>query len=387
MKSGYYLESVKIKFKNQFHISTDSILGKELIFADENTDISTLDNIRLAIIGIPHSDINYNKGCSEAPDKIREKLYHLSGIFNKKVILDLGNLKKGKTQNDTFFAFREIFTTLLKKNIPLIILGGKNNISYTVYQSYSELKNSINISSVSSKIEPFNIQNKKDQTNYLEKILSEKDNYLFNFTNIGYQNYYVSDDDISILNKLMFNTFRLGVVRENIREVEPEIRDTDFLSFDISSIRQADAPAHQEPCPNGFFGEEACQIAKYAGISDRLNCFGLFELNPEFDNNSQTINLASQIIWYFIEGLKLRNNDFPNTDIQDFTKFIVELSESEHKIIFYKSPRSDRWWMEVPSGKADSINNIIVACSFEDYQRACNQEVPDRWLKTFQKLR
>ncbi|MFC2119284.1 arginase family protein, partial [Bacteroidota bacterium] len=300
---------------------------------------------------------------------------------------DLGNLKKGKTEKDTFFAFREIFSSLNRKNIPLIILGGSKNISYAVYQSYSESNNSVNITTVNSKIESFNQQGKKDRTNFLEKIITEKDNYLFSYTNIGYQNYYVNDDDIAILNKLLFNTFRLGIVRENIREVEPEIRDTDFLSFDISSIRQADAPAHQDPCPNGFFGEEACQIAKYAGISDRLNCFGLFELNPEYDSNAQTVNLASQIIWYFIEGLKLRKHDLPNDDKSDFKEFIVELSESAHKIIFYKSPRSDRWWMEVPSGKSHHQKSIMVACSYEDYQKACNQEIPDRWLKAFQKIR
>ena len=132
-------------------------------------------------------------------------------------------------------------------------------------------------------------------------------------------------------------------------------------------------------------GEEACQISKYGGMSDRLTCFALFGLKPETDQNQQTIKLCAQIAWYFINGFSLRKQDYPKTTIKHYKKFIVELSQIKQTLVFYKSPKSDRWWLEVPSESGNN-SGVIVACSYEDYQKACNQEVPDRWLKAYQKI-
>lgn len=386
MEAGIYLDPVKNKIREFCNISQNNLLGQEIIFAEINMNLEKLDEVNLAIIGVERSESENNTDSHEAADKIREKLYVLSAIFGEKKILDLGNLKTCISQEESNDRFIEIFSILMKKNISLIILGGSKKISYSVYKAYSNHIQSINISCVDPRINLFNIKNKVAGSNLLNKILSDKNNYLFNFTNIGYQKYFVNPDDLDMITKLFFNAFSIGKIRTNIREIEPEIRDTDYLSMDISAIRQADAPASLNPGPNGFFGEEACQIAKYAGISDRLNCFGLFEIDPVKDNNSQTINLASQIIWYFIEGYFLRKNDYPKSNISDCKKFIIDLSKSEHTLIFNKSHKSNRWWMEIPSIRKADKHGIIVACSHEDYQKACNQEIPDRWLKAFNKI-
>jgi hypothetical protein len=33
--------------------------------------------------------------------------------------------------------------------------------------------------------------------------------------------------------------------------------------------------------PNGFFADQICQIGKYAGISDKLTSFGIFNYYPD----------------------------------------------------------------------------------------------------------
>ena len=96
-----------------------------------------------------------------------------------------------------------------------------------------------------------------------------------------------------------------------MEEVEPVIRDADMVSFDVSAIRQSEAPGNNNASPNGFYGEEACQIARYAGISDKLTSIGFYEFNPSFDNNHQTAHAVAQMIWYFIDGVVNRKNDFP----------------------------------------------------------------------------
>jgi len=386
MEVGIYLNPVKNEIRELSKKSQDKLLGQEIIFAELNSELETIDDVNLAIIGVEGSESENNSESYEVPDKIREKLYVLSAIFREKRILDLGNLKPGISTDDSNKRFIEIFSILMKNNISLIILGGSVKISYAVYRAYSGHIQSINISAVDPRISLLNLKNKTSRSNLLKKILADKNNYLFNYTNIGYQKYFVNPDDLEMISHLHFNAFSIGKIRTDIREIEPEIRDSDYLYMDISAIRQADAPGSLNPSPNGFFGEEACQIAKYAGISDRLNCFGLYEIEPDNDNNSQTINLASQIIWYFIEGYYLRKNDYPKSSISDCKKFIIDLNQIKHPLIFNKSHKSDRWWMEIPSIHKTEQNGIIVACSIEDYQKACNQEIPDRWLKAFNKI-
>jgi len=385
MEARQYLNPVKSNLLEQANYSLTRNMMTDIIFADEQFDFDNLTNYSLAIIGIPDNINNSDNTSYQSSDSIREKLCCHASIFSEKRILDLGNLKKGNTPEDTRTAFRHIFSYLLKNDVCLIVLGGSKLISDSIYHSYSELGKSINICSADSRIESM-IQNENSSTrNFLTEILSDKKNFLFNYTSIGYQNHYVNQSEIDFLNKLYFNTYRLGQVRADIKETEPEIRDSDYLSFDISCIRQSDAPGNYYPGPSGFFGEEACQIAKYGGMSDRLSCFGLFGLYPDMDNNNQTINLTAQITWYFINGFSLRKKDYPKSSLEHYKKFIVELGQIKHKLVFYKSPESDRWWLEVPSITSNKPG-VIVACSYSDYQKACNQEVPDRWLKTYQKI-
>jgi hypothetical protein len=179
---------------------------------------------------------------------------------------------------------------------------------------------------------------------------------------------------------------RLGAARSYLHENEPYLRDSDFVSFDISAVKQCDAPASSNPSVNGFYGEEICQLAKYAGLSEKLTSFGIFELNPSFDVHNQTAELAAQMIWHFVQGYYLRQNEIPKHSDKHYKKFIVSQEKSDQKIIFLKSEKTNRWWFEVPYSVKDKEKKYIAACSYSDYERACGSEIPDKWLKYFQKL-
>jgi hypothetical protein len=47
-------------------------------------------------------------------------------------------------------------------------------------------------------------------------------------------------------------------------------------------------------------------LSRYAGISDKVSIFGIFNHN----NSSQESVLIAQIIWYFIEGFHYRSDPF-----------------------------------------------------------------------------
>src|SRR5690606_14280478 len=138
-----------------------------------------------------------------------------------------------------------------------------------------------------------------DSDSYLNRIFLHQPNYLFNFSNIGYQTYFVSQDSLRVMDKLFFDTQRLGEISGAVYLAEPSIRNASMISFDIGSIRSADAMANMNATPNGFYGEEACQICRYDGYSDKLSSIGFYEFNPACDHNGQTAMLMAQMIWCF----------------------------------------------------------------------------------------
>lgn len=349
-----------------------------------------LENIDIAIVGIKEDrKAIENEGCAIAPDIVRKNLYKLFRGNKSVKIADLGNIKRGFEVEDTYFAVKNVLSELLINNILPIIIGGSQDLAYANYLAYESLGQIINIVTIDSQFDLGQAEDQIDSQSYLSKIILHQPNYLFNYTNIGYQTYFVDQEAIDLMSKLYFDAYRLGVVRSNLEEVEPMVRNADMLSFDISSVRQSDAPGNGNASPNGFYGEEICRIIRYAGLSDKLTSIGFYEINPTYDNQEQTSHLIAQMIWYFIDGYYNRKHDIPHKDKKDYIKYSVTVQGTKNEIIFYKSKKSDRWWMEVPCPtklKSKYERHFLVPCSYSDYQTACSNDLPDRWWQASQKL-
>ncbi|MFL5765588.1 MAG: formimidoylglutamase [Bacteroidia bacterium] len=373
---------------NQNYTSTS--YGKVISAYVTGSDFPSLENIHLAIVGVEEDRkaLN-NEGCGLSADYVRENFYKLfQGNYQAK-IADLGNIKKGNTIGDSYFAVTDVIAQLLKKNIVPVIIGGSQDLTYCNYLAYQKMEQTINIVAVDAAFDIGDGEKELDSRSYLSKIILHKPNNLFNFSNIGYQTYFVEQNAIELMGKLYFDVHRLGQVRKNMEDVEPIVRNADLLSFDVTAIRQSDAPGNGNASPNGFYGEEACQITRYAGMSDKLTSIGFYEVNPAFDTNKQTAHLVAQMIWYFIDGYYNRKQDYPIIDKSEYTKYRVSIKDHEHEIVFYKSNKSDRWWMDVPYPVNHQIRferHHMVPCSYNDYATACSDEMPDSWWQTYQKL-
>jgi len=367
-----------------------SSLGELITTYTQDSSFPNLNKKDMVIIGV-EEDRNAvtNEGCALAPDYIRNKLYQLYQGSYKVKIADLGNIKRGNKVEDTYFAMSSVIGECIKNKIIPIILGGSQDLTYANYCAYENLKQTINMVVVGSSFDLGVAGQELDSKSYLSKIILHQPNYLFNYSNLGYQSYFVDQNALDLMSKLFFDVHRLGYVQQNIKEVEPIVRNADMLSFDTSVVRQSDAPGNKNSSPNGFYGEEACQIIRYAGLSDKLTSIGFYELNPEYDNYNQTSHLVAQMIWYFIDGFYNRKKDYPVGDKSKYTKYRVAIQDNKHEITFYKSHKSDRWWMNVPypaSKKIKYERHHLVPCSYEDYQKACEDELPDRWWKAYSKL-
>jgi formiminoglutamase len=366
-----------------------SDLGKvvrKYLLQDDFPDVSGSD---LVIFGVGEDRGSFrNDGCADAPDLVREKLFALKrGTYDYK-ITDIGNLIPGETIQDTYSAVTSIVVELRRAGITPVIIGGSQDLTYAQYVAYQKMEETVNIVAVDASFDLGTREKSLDARSYLGKIVLHEPNYLFNFSNIGYQTFFVGMEQVELMEKLFFDAYRLGQVRRDIEEVEPIVRNADILSFDITAIRQSDAPGNGNATPNGFYGEEACQIVRYAGMSDKLSSFGLYEINPLFDNHDQTSHLAAQILWYFFDGFYNRKKDVPLKNKTDFTRYRVALKKPVPEIVFYKSNKSERWWMEVPypDSKVRYHNHHLVPCSYRDYETACREEMPERWWQAYQKL-
>jgi len=392
MDLSIYLQPIDLTKVNHEDIPHDNRMGDVISVHTDENGFPDLEDAKLAIIGVNESRNAFNnKDCDKAADHVREYLYALYSPSKKLKIVDLGNIASGATIDDTYYALNTIVSQLLQLEIVPIIIGGSQDLTYANYLAYENMGQIINISAIDSHFDLGNAEENFNSRSYLSKIILHQPNYLFNFTNIGYQTYFVNQDAITLMKNLFFDVYRLGEVRNNMTLVEPLVRNADLVSFDISSIRQSDAPANGNASPNGFNGEEACQIARYAGLSDKLSSIGFYELNPKFDNNGQTAHLVAQMIWYFIEGYTQRKGDFPHKQKENYLKYIVAIEgDQDHEIVFYKSKNSGRWWMQVPLDNVASQSkyerHFMVPCSISDYQLAAKGDIPDRWWQVYQKL-
>jgi|WetSurSiteA1Bulk_404760.scaffolds.fasta_scaffold01339_5 formiminoglutamase len=380
MDLNYYFEPVSLEKPDEYFRYSDVMFGRNIRINTPSTPIDEISNYQLAILGINEDRNSSNKGSAAAPNQIRMKLYELFRINEKLRIIDLGNLKQTATPEDTYFGIRDVMTDLLNNQVTAIIIGGTQDLTRGIYMAYEQRSTPVNVVNIDSRLDME--EGILSSTSWVLPVINSP--RLFRYSAMGHQQYLVDNSHAQQIEERGFDVIRLGTLRSGMLLAEPFLRDAHLVSLDIASIRQSDAPGTRYPSPNGLTAEEACQLARYAGMSDQVSCFGLYEINPEFDRNHQTSHLAAQAIWYFVEGFSQRKMERPEENNPDFKVFMVNHQDMEHTLTFYKSLVTGRWWMEIPEIKTG--NQLLVACSQEEYQQACNHDIPELWWRAFQRI-
>ena len=353
----------------------------------ESTPVKDISKYKIAIFGVPEGRNSPNSGSLKAPDMIRGQLFKLAKIPGRSKIIDLGNMKQGVTFNDTIAGLTDVLSLLIQENLFPVIIGGSSALVPAIDRAISQFRTGYTLTAVDPRIDFSNERKAPDSFNYLNSIINNHRSNFAHYINIGYQTYLNDQQIINRFLKRRSELLRIGDVRQAIYLTEPLFRDSDAAIFDISAVRQSDAPGTISPSPNGFYGEEICLLSRYAGISDKLTVFGLFDVNPEFDIRNQTTGLAAQILWFFLEGFSQKQYETPflNTgDTGRFIKYHVRVTDLVDDLIFVKSNLTDRWWMEL---SVEKDKNLYIACSHEEYLKANRNEVPDRWVQAMERLK
>ena len=346
-------------------------LIQKVIFPQNNKHKEVAEGSDIAIIGIPYSGLELKS--DEAPQLIRKGLYELVNPFPDNLkIVDLGNVKKGKTFYDTLIGLRDVVDYLVKQEIFTVILGGTGLLKAALVEALYSEEGSTNYVSIEPSLSMYSEWS----------MLSEKISKNVAIETLGTQSYYLTNAHYRWLEEKKFTDVRLGKVRENMLNIEPVLRDAHVSTLSINSIRHSEAPAQERPMPNGFYGEEVAQLARFIGMADNTKVFGLFDLFANHDIHLHTSYLAGQIVWFVLEGFVNRTIEDPKTS-PNIKKFIVNQNNPSYELIFYKSEKTERWWMEIPI--RNSKNTKIFSCSYDDYRIAAEHDVPARWLNKFQR--
>jgi len=364
-------------------------LGYHTDFHTEG-DFPFWEDSDIAIIGVNEDRGSQgNKGCSVGADVVREELFGLYHHNKDVKICDLGNISSGATVSDTYHAVSDVIQSLIKKNVFVVILGGSQDITFANYKAYEKLEQTVNLVCIDSKFDLGNDENDLSSSNFLSKIILHKPNYLFNYGHLGYQTYYVSPDEIKLMNDLYFDYARLGEIQENVQNAEPLIRNADIVSVDVSSVRNSELSSNSNSGPNGFYGDEICQLMRYAGMSDKLSSVGFYEFNPNTGASEMSAKLVGQMIWCLIDGFTNRKKDYPVGTKEKYTRYRVHVEGTEHELVFYKSDKTNRWWMDVPYPPDNRLRferHHLVPCTYAEYKDSSDNEIPDLWWRTYRKL-
>jgi arginase family enzyme len=347
----------------------DRQLGKVLdIFEEEFPD---LEDVQVVLLGCGEQRGSGMIGQeSTAPEAIRRQLYQLFYWHTDIHIADIGNIKTGASYTDTYAALKTVCNELINAGKLVIILGGSHDLTLAQYHAYADNKRLIEASCVDALID-LNIDSPFRHENFLMEMLTGDPNFVRHYNHIGFQSYYVHPRMLETMDKLRFDCFRVGHVKDSIEEMEPVLRSSNLLSFDIAAMAQAFAPANRLS-PNGLYGDEACQLMRFAGMSHMISSIGIYGYQPQQDRDELTARQIAQMIWYILDGRSRGKREASLDEKDSFSEYHMAFAEVE--TIFLQSKKTGRWWMQLP-------DKSFIACSYKDYLLASSNEIPERWLR------
>jgi len=351
----------------------DTQLGRHIaVYEEDFPDISTADIILVGCGEMRGGGIQQNY--SNAADAIRKQFYSLFHWHHEVSVADIGNVKQGSSLQDSYAALKTVVKDLIESGKRVVILGGSHDVTLGQYNAYADLEKLIEAVCIDARID-LDMDSVLPADNFLMEMLTGEPNFIRHYNHIGFQSYLVHPHMLETIDKLRFDCYRVGKVKENLEEIEPAIRNANLLSFDIAAIQHAHAPANTLT-PNGFNGEEACTLMQYAGLSTNMSSIGIYGYSPELDEHDLTAKQIAHMLWYLMDGIHKGKQEVQISDKDSFNEYTMAFAEIEST--FLQSKKTGRWWMQLPDGK-------FIACSKIDYMIAGNNEIPERWLRAVER--
>jgi hypothetical protein len=309
----------------------------------------------------------------EAYQAVRAQLALLSVNFRPNKVIDLGLVQAN------LLPLTELLDILLKQGIFPIVVAEKGEALMAQLKAYEQGSEQIALAMIDAKLD-YTLEGEKG---LLNQLLQYRPKLLQQLSCIGSQSYLTNPAVVQLLQKKQVNIHRLGSVVQQLEEVEPMVRQADIAGFSLGAIRGADAPALSPRNPNGLTAAQACRLVRYMSVSDQLSSLCIYDWKAQYEDYGQTALLTAQLIWFAVEGFYARVYEWP-VQRKQLRAYVVDNKLLDTSVTFYKSQKSDRWWVAIP--KEFSAAEPLVACSYAYYKMACEGEVPERLLQAIARL-
>lgn len=184
---------------------------------------------------------------------------------------------------------------------------------------------------------------------------------------LGYQRHIEG----AVTNKIHPLSLGLGDLRSNPELVELAFRNQEFIDCNLNVLKRCELPQNMTTHINGIYSEDFCKALKICGSTSKAKILKLSGISNILDHLES--ELIADAIWYYLEGTNLNLNESPE-DTDDMKEILLQSSDLDHEYIFVRSNRSNKLWFKY------SVDNKInyIPCSESDYQKICQDEIPDR---------
>lgn len=365
-----FLEEPQLNINLEDNHADAPKIGKQIQLLTEYHDDWSEAEIILVGCGATYGSGKGESEWNDAPNAVREALYQMYDWHPSVKVADIGNVVQGATPSDTRAALRAVLKEIEAAGKIAVLLGGSHDLMLQQYEVFEQKEKKIEVANVDRFIDLDDSEGLSER-NFLMQLLTRQPNFVGHYSHLGFQSYDTHPNVLETLDKLAFDCCRLGQLRESLEEMEPVFRHSNLIGIDMQALRFSEAQFLRDASPNGLFGDELCQLTRYAGMSSKLSSLGIFGYDSKRDPQKMGAKLIAQMLWYFVDGYRMRKLEANLHDMDNFVSYYVPISGVD--TLFIKSKRTGRWWLQLP-------DLTFVPCSYKDYLTAGSNEIPERWL-------
>lgn len=260
------------------------------------------------------------KGAKAGPDHLRKAL--VNSAIHCKVpteIYDAGNVTcDDKNLENAQELLARCVKTLIKAGSTPILIGGGHEIAWGHFQGISEAlpKADISIVNIDAHLDlrP-KIEGKKGSsgTSFMQIAETHRDEGLhFDYTCLGLQRNANSEALLAMAEKLQATTVFADTIHQGGESVcsslleEVSIRaDKIYLSICLDVFASPYAPGVSAPQVLGLTPWQVLPLVKQLAASGKVIGLDIAELNPNYDRDGRTAQLAAALVTEFIQSLKI----------------------------------------------------------------------------------
>lgn len=283
------------------------------ILTDNISDFKTKKGKEIGLLGYAcDAGVQRNLGrigARKAPKKIRTKLAKLPIHFQEN-ITDFGDITCIEDAlEDCQKAFSKSITKLISNNVLPIAIGGGHDIAYANFNGIKEaLKNTtkknIGIINFDAHFDLRPVATKCNSGTPFNQILQENENV--RYLAIGIQKQSNTQElfniakkhNVSFIPSRDCETFSKAL-KTNLTTF---VNHTDciYITIDLDGFSSAYAPGVSAPSPFGFSPNFVYNALEFIFKSKKVISCDVAELNPEFDIDNSTANLAARLIDFMV---------------------------------------------------------------------------------------